>query len=69
MNDNGHIEIKTGNFYPKNAKEIVDKGSVDILVARNKLSEKTKDILSAADIVLYEKVDDDTVKKVNSMLK
>lgn len=63
-------EIKTRkHFYPSDAKELVKKGTVSILVVSGSLSEKTKEILKEGNITAYEKVNEDVVKRINNSLK
>lgn len=65
MKNEKYGEVKTRkNIFPKQAQEIVDKGTIDILIIQAKASNKTKQILDKADITLYEGVEP---KEVNSL--
>lgn len=57
MEKNKFGEIKTRkNLFPKDARQIVDRGTVGIVISQCKVSNKTKNILDNAEITLYEGV-------------
>lgn len=60
-------EIKTGkNFYPKDAKKIVEKGEVGIIISLNPLSNKTNSIFLDNDVTVYHDVD---IEKIREIIK
>jgi len=65
MDEKKYGEIKTRkNIFPKQAKEIVEKGTIDILIIQAKASSKTKEILDNADIILYENVEPSEITEI-----
>ena len=64
MDNKKYGEVKTRkNIYPKNAKEIVKKGFVGIVVLENEPSQKTIDIFSQNNITVFAGVDRELVKE------
>lgn len=55
-------------YFPKDAQEIVDKGTIDILIIQLKASNKTKQILDKADIILYESVEPKEVNRLREVV-
>lgn len=65
MEKNKFGEIKTRkNLFPKDARQIVDRGTVGIVISQCKVSKKTKNILDNAEITLYEGVEAEKVEKL-----
>lgn len=65
MEKNKFGEIKTRkNLFPKDAHQIVDRGTVGIVISQCKVSKKTKNILDNAEITLYEGVEAEKVEKL-----
>lgn len=64
----GEIKSKK-NIYPGEAKKIVEKGNVGILMIQTAASEKTKNILDDAGITLYENVKPDEVNRIRERVK
>lgn len=63
-------EVKTKkNFYPADAREIVEKGTVGILISQCPVSNKTKSILENDNITLYEGVESEEVERLLEKLK
>lgn len=63
-------EIKTKkNIFPKDAKEIINKGTVRILVSQCPVSLRTKEILSEGNIILYDDVEPNEVYKLREIIK
>ena len=63
-------EIKTRkNIFPSQAKEIIDKGTIDILIIQAKASQKTKDILDEGGVTLYEGVEPSEVERLREVVK
>lgn len=70
MSENKYGEVKTRkNIFPKDAREIVDKGTVGILLSQCKVSDKTKDILNEAHITLYENVEPNEIDQLREKVK
>lgn len=69
MSDIKYGEIKTRkNIFPKDARELVEKDAVGILISQCSVSSKTKDILSNGNITLYENVEADEVEKIREIV-
>lgn len=63
-------EIKTRkNIFPKDARDIVKKNNVGILISQCKVSEKTKEILSEANVILYEEVEPNEINQLREIIK
>lgn len=63
-------EIKTRkNIFPSQAREIIDKGTIDILIIQAKASQKTKDILDEGGVTLYEGVEPSEVERLREVVK
>lgn len=63
-------EIKTRkNIFPSQARHIIKKGSIDILIIQAKASQKTKDILDKGGITLYEGVEPSEVERLREVVK
>ncbi|MGB4661110.1 MAG: hypothetical protein WBI07_18205 [Mobilitalea sp.] len=70
MNDNKYGEVKTRrNIFPKDAREIADKGTVGILISQCSVSDKTKAVLSEGNITLYENVEPSEVDQIRETVK
>lgn len=70
MSENKYGEVKTRkNIFPKDAREIVDKGTVGILISQCLVSEKTKAILDEAHIILYENVEPSEIEELREKIK
>lgn len=70
MNEQNFGEVKTKkNLYPSEAKKIVEKGTVGIIISQCKVSNKTKQILDDAQIVLYEGVEAEKVEQLLETLE
>lgn len=70
MGDKKYGEVKTRkNIFPNDAREIVNKGTVGILISQCKVSPKTKNILSEANITLYENVEPNEVDEIREKIK
>lgn len=70
MEKNKFGEIKTRkNLFPKDARQIVDRGTVGIVISQCKVSNKTKNILDNAEITLYEGVEAEKVEKLLEKLE
>lgn len=58
-------EVKTRkNFYPQDARNIIDKGSVRILLVQAHMSERTKKILKEGNITAYEGIEPEEIEKI-----
>ena len=58
MKNKMYGEVKTRkNIFPKDAREFVEKGTIDILIIQAKASLKTKSILDEGNIILYKNVE------------
>ena len=65
MANNMFGEIKTRkNIFPSQAKEIVNKGTIDILIIQALASQKTKSILDEGNVILYEGVEPAEVERL-----
>lgn len=64
----GEIKVKK-NIFPNDAKKIVEKGTIKILVTQNSVSSKTKEILTEGEVTLYEGVEPNEVNKIREKLK
>ncbi|WP_336164624.1 hypothetical protein [Fusobacterium polymorphum] len=64
----GEIKVKK-NIFPNDAKKIVEKGTIKILVTQNLVSSKTKKILTEGEVTLYEGVEPNEVNKIREKLK
>ena len=64
----GEIKVRK-NIFPNDAKKIIEKGTIKILVTQNLVSPKTKEILTEGDITLYEGVEPNEVNKIREKLK
>lgn len=64
----GEIKVKK-NIFPNDAKKIVEKGTIKILVTQNLVSPKTKEILTEGEVTLYEGVEPNEVNKIREKLK
>ena len=64
----GEIKVKK-NIFPNDAKKIVEKGTIKILVTQNLVSPKTKQILTEGEVTLYEGVEPNEVNKIREKLK
>ena len=64
----GEIKVKK-NIFPNDAKKIVEKGTIKILVTQNLVSSKTKKILTEGEVTLYEGVEQNEVNKIREKLK
>jgi len=65
MKNKKYGEVKTKkNIFPKQAQELVDKGTMGILLIQAKASKKTKRILDEAGITLYEGIEPKEIDKV-----
>ena len=63
--DEEYGEVKTRkNIFPKQAKELVKKGSIGILLIQAKASDKTKEILTEGNIILYEGIEPKEIEKI-----
>lgn len=70
MSENKYGEVKTRkNIFPKDAKEIVDKKTVGILISQCPVSEKTKAILNEAHVTLYENVEPTEIEQLREKIK
>lgn len=70
MGENKYGEVKTRkNIFPKDAREIVDKGTVGILISQCPVSEKTKGILDEAHVTLYENVEPIEIEEFREKIK
>lgn len=70
MNEQNFGEVKTKkNLYPSEAKKIVEKGTVGIIISQCKVSNKTKQILDDGEIVLYEGVEAEKVEQLLETLE
>lgn len=70
MSDSRYGEVKTRkNFFPKDAHDIVKRGTVGILISQCKVSNKTKEILSEADVTLYENVEPSEVDALREKIR
>ena len=63
----GEIKVKK-NIFPNDAKKIVEKGTIKILVTQNLVSSKTKKILTEGEVTLYEGVEPNEVNKISIIL-
>lgn len=69
MKNKKYGEIKTRkNIFPKDAQEIVDKGTINILIIQAKASDKTKQILDKAGVKLYEGVEPKEVNRLREVV-
>ncbi|RGE39031.1 hypothetical protein DZC30_22425 [Comamonas testosteroni] len=65
MGNKSFGEVKTRkNIFPSQAQDIVDKGSIDILIIQAIASPKTKDILDKGGVTLYEGVEPGEVERM-----
>ena len=63
-------EVKTKkSFYPADAREIIEKGTIGILISQCPVSKKTKSILENGNVTLYEGVEPKEVEKILETLK
>lgn len=63
MDERKYGEVKTKkNFFPKDAINIVEKGTVSIIISQCRTSDRTKSILDDAGITLYEGVESEKVE-------
>lgn len=70
MNENKYGEVKTRkNIFPKDARELVDKGTVGILISQCSVSDKTKAILTEGEITLYENVEPSEIDQIRENIK
>lgn len=70
MKNKRYGEIKTKkNFFPNDARDLVKKGRVGILVSQCKVSKSTKEILSQGNITLYEGVESEKVNEIREKIK
>lgn len=70
MKNNNYGEVKTKkNIFPKEAREIAEKGTVGILISQCTTSDKTKKILDEANITLYEGVEPTEVEVLLEKLR
>lgn len=68
--DKKYGEVKTKkNFFPGDAKELVEKGNVGILITQCSVSDKTKNILSQGHVTLYEKVEPSEIDQLRETVK
>ena len=68
--DDRYAEIKVRkNFFPSDARELAEKGKIQILLTQALMSEKTKKILKDAGIVAYEGISSEAVNQVRNELK
>lgn len=62
-------EIKTKkNIFPSQAREILKKGTIDILIIQANASKTTKEILDEGGVVLYENVEPDEVDRLREIV-
>ena len=64
----GEIKVRK-NIFPNDAKKIIEKGTIKILVTQNLVSPKTKEILTEGEVTLYEGVEPNEVNKIREKLK
>lgn len=64
----GEVKVRK-NIFPKDARELVLKEDLSILMCQCKVSEKTKAILDEGNIKLYEGVEPDEVIKLREKIK
>lgn len=65
MANNMFGEIKTRkNIFPGQARDIVEKGTIDILIIQAKASPKTKAVLDDDGITLYECVEPNEIDRL-----
>lgn len=70
MNKKMYGEVKTRkNIFPKDAREMVAKGTIGILISQCSVSDKTKAILSEGNITLYENVEAEEVTQIRELVK
>lgn len=70
MGEKKYGEVKTRkNFFPSDARDIVKRGTVGILISQCPVSPKTKEILSEVDITLYENVESSEVDQIREKIK
>lgn len=63
-------EIKTRkNIFPSQASDIIQKGTIDILIIQAKASQKTKDILDKGGVTLYEGLEPSEVERLREVVK
>lgn len=63
-------EIKTRkNIFPSQARDIIKKGTIDILIIQAEASHKTKDILDDGGVTLYEGVEPSEVERLREVVK
>lgn len=63
-------EVKTRkNIFPNDARKMVEKGTIRILISQCEVSDKTKEILSNGQITLYENVEPHEVEKIKEIVK
>lgn len=68
--DDRYAEIKVRrNFFPGDARDLAEKGKVQILLTQSLMSEKTKKILKDAGIVAYEGISPEDVNRIRNDLK
>ena len=67
--DDKYGEVKTRkNIFPKQAKELVKKAKVGILLIQAKASDKTKEILTEGNITLYEGIEPKEIEKIREIV-
>lgn len=70
MSDDGFGEVKTRkNIFPSQAQDIVDGGTVGILIIQAKASDRTKSILDKGGVILYEGVEPGEVDRLREVVK
>ena len=70
MSENKYGEVKTRkNIFPNDAREIVKKGTIGILISQCPVSEKTKGILAEAHVTLYENVESTEIEEFREKIK
>lgn len=63
-------EIKTRkNIFPSQARDIIEKGTIDILIIQAKASQKTKDILDEGGVTLYEGLEPSEIERLREVVK
>lgn len=63
-------EIKTRKtFFPSNARDLVKKNTLGILICQCPVSDKTRKILSESQITLYEGVESEKVEEIRERVK
>jgi len=70
MSKKKYGEIKTRKtFYPNDARELVKKNTLGILISQCRVSDTTKEILSEGNITLYEGVESEKVEEIRERVK